>query len=59
MKFHGRLAAVHEGGTMRVDADGLHVTGATAATLFSARRQALTTGSGRATPIAIRAKQPH
>ncbi|MDQ0116754.1 glycoside hydrolase family 95 protein, partial [Paenibacillus harenae] len=33
MIFHGRLAAMHEGGTMRVDADGLHVIGATVATL--------------------------
>ena len=34
LKFHGGLAVVHEGGTMKVDADGLHVVGATSATLF-------------------------
>lgn len=34
MKFHGRLAVAHEDGTMKVDADGLHVIGATVATLY-------------------------
>ncbi|MDQ0877801.1 alpha-L-fucosidase 2 [Paenibacillus sp. V4I3] len=34
LKFQGRLAAVHEGGTMKVDADGLHVIGATSAILY-------------------------
>ncbi len=34
LKFHGGLAVVHEGGTLKVNADGLHVVGATSATLF-------------------------
>jgi alpha-L-fucosidase 2 len=34
LKFHGRLAAVHEGGRMSTDSDGLHVIGATGATLY-------------------------
>ncbi|UKS28173.1 glycoside hydrolase family 95 protein [Paenibacillus sp. HWE-109] len=34
LKFHGRLAVVHEGGTMKGDADGVHVIGATSATLY-------------------------
>ena len=34
LKFQGRLAVVHEGGTIKVDADGLHVIGATGATLY-------------------------
>lgn len=34
MTFHGRLAAVNEGGSLKVDADGLHVMGATCATLY-------------------------
>lgn len=33
LKFHGGLAVVHEGGTLKVNADGLHVVGATSATL--------------------------
>lgn len=34
LKFHGRLAVVHEGGTMRADANGLQLFGATSATLY-------------------------
>ncbi|WP_235941196.1 glycoside hydrolase family 95 protein [Paenibacillus puerhi] len=34
LSFHGRLAAVHEGGTMKVDTDGVHIVGATSATLY-------------------------
>ncbi|XEC96050.1 glycoside hydrolase N-terminal domain-containing protein [Paenibacillus tarimensis] len=34
LKFHGRLAVAHEGGTVKADADGLHVMGATVATLY-------------------------
>ncbi|MFC0212257.1 glycoside hydrolase N-terminal domain-containing protein [Paenibacillus chartarius] len=34
LKFHGRLAAVHEGGSMKVDADGVQIVGATSATLY-------------------------
>ena len=34
LKFHGGLAVVHEGGTLKVNSDGLHVIGATSATLF-------------------------
>lgn len=34
LKFQGRLAVVHEGGTLNTDADGLHVIGATSAILF-------------------------
>ncbi|WP_379141344.1 glycoside hydrolase N-terminal domain-containing protein [Paenibacillus sp. sgz500992] len=34
MGFLGRIAAVQEGGTFRADADGLHVIGATEATLY-------------------------
>ncbi|WP_199619605.1 glycoside hydrolase family 95 protein [Paenibacillus alkalitolerans] len=34
LKFHGRLAVVHEGGTVKADADGLHVMGATVAILY-------------------------
>lgn len=34
LKFHGRLAVVNEGGTLKADADGLHVIGATSAILF-------------------------
>ncbi|MFD0692663.1 glycoside hydrolase N-terminal domain-containing protein [Paenibacillus sp. GCM10027628] len=34
LKFHGRLAVVHEGGTLKVDADGVHVIGATGVILY-------------------------
>ncbi|MBD0384510.1 glycoside hydrolase family 95 protein [Paenibacillus sedimenti] len=34
LKFHGRLAVVHKGGSMKADVDGLHVIGATSATLY-------------------------
>ncbi|THF77771.1 glycoside hydrolase family 95 protein [Cohnella fermenti] len=34
LRYHGRLAIEHVGGTLRVDADGLHLEGATEATLF-------------------------
>lgn len=34
LKFQGRLTAVHEGGKMKVDSDGVHVIGATSATLY-------------------------
>lgn len=34
LKFHGRLAVAHEGGTIRTDSDGIHVMGATVATLY-------------------------
>ncbi|WP_261301638.1 glycoside hydrolase family 95 protein [Paenibacillus andongensis] len=34
LKFHGRLAVVHEGGAMKADSDGLHIIGATSATLY-------------------------
>jgi alpha-L-fucosidase 2 len=34
LKFHGRLAVVHEGGRMQADSGGLHVIGATSATLY-------------------------
>ena len=34
LKFQGRLAVVHEGGSLKADSDGLHVIGATSATLF-------------------------
>jgi alpha-L-fucosidase 2 len=37
LKFHGRLAVLHDGGKMEVNADGIRVIGATSATLlFSA-----------------------
>lgn len=31
LRFHGRLAVTHEGGTVKADADGLHVMNATSA----------------------------
>lgn len=34
LRFHGRVAVVQEGGTFKADADGLHVMGATEATLY-------------------------
>ncbi|AEI42820.1 glycoside hydrolase family 95 protein [Paenibacillus mucilaginosus] len=34
LKFYGRLSAVHEGGNMKVEADGLSIVGATSATLY-------------------------
>ncbi|NMO94959.1 glycoside hydrolase family 95 protein [Paenibacillus lemnae] len=34
LTYHGRLAVVHEGGTITVDADGLHIQGADSATLY-------------------------
>lgn len=34
LKFHGRLAVALEGGTVKADADGLHIMGATVATLY-------------------------
>jgi alpha-L-fucosidase 2 len=34
LMFQGRLAVVHEGGMMQADAGGLHVIGATSATLY-------------------------
>lgn len=34
LKFQGRLAAMHEGGTMKVEDDGVHVVGAISATLY-------------------------
>jgi alpha-L-fucosidase 2 len=34
LSFHGRLAAVCEGGMIKTEADGLHVEGATNATLY-------------------------
>ncbi len=34
LKFQGRLAVVQEGGSLKADSDGLHVIGATSATLF-------------------------
>ncbi|MDQ0064078.1 glycoside hydrolase family 95 protein [Paenibacillus harenae] len=46
LKFHGRLAAMHEGGTMRVDADGLHVIGATVATLYFSAATSFDLGLG-------------
>lgn len=46
MKFHGRLAVEHEGGTMRVDADGLHVIGATVATLYFSAATSFDLGLG-------------
>ncbi|KRE47052.1 glycoside hydrolase family 95 protein [Paenibacillus sp. Soil522] len=46
MKFHGRLAVAHEDGTMRVDADGLHVIGATVATLYFSAATSFDMGLG-------------
>jgi len=46
MKFHGRLAVAHEDGTMRVDADGLHVIGATVATLYFSAATSFDLGLG-------------
>ncbi|MBM7568150.1 glycoside hydrolase family 95 protein [Paenibacillus sacheonensis] len=34
LRFHGRLAAVREGGTMSVDRGGIHIAGATSAVLY-------------------------
>ncbi|ASA23479.1 glycoside hydrolase family 95 protein [Paenibacillus donghaensis] len=34
LQFHGRLSAVQDGGTLRADADGLHIVGAKEATLY-------------------------
>ncbi|AIQ51474.1 glycoside hydrolase family 95 protein [Paenibacillus sp. FSL R7-0331] len=34
LRFHGRLAAVLDGGTLRAGAEGLHVSGATSVTLY-------------------------
>jgi alpha-L-fucosidase 2 len=46
LKFHGRLAVAHEGGTAWADADGLHVMGATAATLYFSAATSFDPGLG-------------
>ncbi|MBW5445193.1 glycoside hydrolase family 95 protein [Cohnella sp. CFH 77786] len=50
LKFHGRLAVTHEGGTARADADGLHVKGATVATLYFSAATSFDPGIGASSP---------
>ncbi|TYP73084.1 glycoside hydrolase family 95 protein [Paenibacillus methanolicus] len=47
LRFHGRLAVAHEGGRMRVAHDGIHVTGATTATLYFSAATNFDAGTGR------------
>lgn len=50
LKFHGRLAVVHEGGTVKADADGLHVIGATVATLYFSAATSFDPSLGTSSP---------
>lgn len=63
LKFHGRLAVAHEGGRIKADADGLHLIGATVATLyFSAATSfdaSIGAGSSECDPKQITARLIH
>ncbi|WP_372661912.1 glycoside hydrolase N-terminal domain-containing protein [Cohnella sp.] len=50
LKFHGRLAVAHEGGTAWADADGLHVMGATVATLYFSAATSFDPSLGKSSP---------
>ncbi|WP_028611538.1 glycoside hydrolase family 95 protein [Paenibacillus harenae] len=50
LKFQGRLAVALEGGTVKADADGLHVMGATAATLYFSAATSFDSGLGASGP---------
>ncbi|WP_019908568.1 glycoside hydrolase family 95 protein [Paenibacillus sp. HW567] len=46
LRFHGRLAAIQKGGAFKADADGLHVTAATEATLYFSAATTFDPGMG-------------
>ncbi|MFB9327833.1 glycoside hydrolase N-terminal domain-containing protein [Paenibacillus aurantiacus] len=47
LRFHGRLFAAHEGGERRITHDGIHIVGATHATLFFSAATNFDAGLGR------------
>ncbi len=56
LKFQGRMTVVHEGGTLKVDADGLHVNGATSAILYFNAATSFDSGIGARAQNSIRSK---